>query len=59
MIGEVFLRFTLFQIYRTFITILQLDGDNFFDFCGEGGGEFFLLHFPLAVEGLGGEFYFV
>jgi len=46
-------------MYTTFITVLQLDGDNLFDFCGEGGGKFFLLHFPLAVEGLGGEFYFV
>ena len=24
------------QIYTTFITILQFDGNNILDFCGEG-----------------------
>lgn len=35
----------LFQIYTTFSTGLQLDGDNFFDFCGEGGDSFSCLNF--------------
>jgi len=43
----------LFQIYITFSTILQLDGNNLFDFCGEGWGSFFLLYFPLMIEGVG------
>jgi hypothetical protein len=32
---------------------------NFYYFCGDREGEFFRFHFPLAVEGLGGEFDFV
>ena len=32
--------FSGFQIYRTFITFLQIDRDNFFDFFGERGDSF-------------------
>lgn len=28
------------QIYTTFSTLLQLDEDNFLDFCGEGAKSF-------------------
>lgn len=45
-----FVLYILFQIDTTFSTLLQLDGDNFLDFCGAGGGEFFLFYFPLEVE---------
>jgi len=44
--------FLHYQIYATFDMLLQFDGDNFFDFCGEGWEKFFLLHFPPAIEGV-------